>query len=73
MSKMNYHLTSPRNSAERLGLIKIDQLITILTLLLQKLDSDTGVSDINYATLIENLRTMREAIGIEANAFKEEL
>lgn len=72
MSKFNYHFTKSRDSGERLALIKIDQILTLLTNILQKLDSDTGVSDTNYVTLIANIKKVQEKIGCTVEELAEQ-
>lgn len=69
---INYAITSARHSAERLGLVKIDELIAILIALVAKLDADAGVTDTNYNTLLTGLKTMRTSIGVDAKDFKDE-
>jgi len=57
-----YHITSGLYSAERHSIKKLDQVIEILQTIVTKLDNDNGISDTDYATISETLKSMRSEI-----------
>ena len=61
MSREKFDNTVAKHSSEELAILKLDQVIELLRALMAKLDSDIGVSDADFATLLtDDVQTASE-------------
>lgn len=66
-SRKLYPFTSPPHSAERVGLLKIDRLIDIMTEVLEKLDEDNGISQDDFKDTIQELKDLKDSLRTPKN------
>jgi len=62
-----YFLSNSERSSERLALLKLEEILNVLKQLLDKLDSDGGVSDIDYAALAASVTSIATELRININ------